>query len=440
MLCMASRTGAAHVVTTRREYKGRVYTTHLLRRSFREGGKVKNETLGNLSHLPDQVIDLIRRSLKGETFVSAAEAFDRVASLAHGHVQAVRTAMNRLGFERLIGSRPSRERDLVCAMVAARIIAPHTKLATTRWWQSTTLAEQFGVADADENDLYQAMDWLLQRQGAIERTLASRHLQPGALVLYDLSSSYFEGSTCPLPKLGHNRDGKKGKLQVNNGLLTDRRGCPVAISVFEGNMADSKTLSSQINKMRGDFCIERFVLVGDRGMISQKAIEQELPALEGLSWITALKSRQIRTLVEGGGLQLGLFDKRNLFEFTHPAYPGERLIACRNAELLKLRAHKRRSLIACADTSGCACWPTMWSGICARPGARCCSPTRIRWPNSPGIPLRPPGVQRPPNARPRPICSRTARRRTATRRCCRSSRRSCATVARPRVRAHHSIC
>jgi len=343
---MASRTGAAHVVTTRREYKGRVYTTHLLRRSFREGGKVKNETLGNLSHLPDQVIDLIRRSLKGETFVSATEAFDRVASLAHGHVQAVRTAMNRLGFERLIGSRPSRERDLVCAMVAARIIAPHTKLATTRWWQSTTLAEQFGVADADENDLYQAMDWLLQRQGAIERTLAARHLQPGALVLYDLSSSYFEGSRCPLAKLGHNRDGKKGKLQVNYGLLTDRRGCPVAVSVFEGNTADSKTLSSQINKMRGDFGIERFVLVGDRGMISQKAIEQELSALEGLSWITALKSRQIRTLVEGGGLQLGLFDERNLFEFTHPAYPGERLIACRNAELLKLRAHKRRSLIA----------------------------------------------------------------------------------------------
>jgi len=266
--------------------------------------------------------------------------------LAHGHVQAVRTAMDRLGFERLIGSRPSRERDLVCAMVAARIIAPHTKLATTRWWQSTTLAEQFGVADADENDLYQAMDWLLKRQGAIERTLAARHIQPGALVLYDLSSSYFEGTTCPLAKLGHNRDGKKGKLQVNYGLLTDRRGCPVAVSVFEGNTADSKTLASQINKVRGDFGIERFVLVGDRGMISQKAIEQELSALEGLSWITALKSRQIRTLVEGGGLQLGLFDERDLFEFTHPAYPGERLIACRNAELLKLRAHKRRSLIA----------------------------------------------------------------------------------------------
>lgn len=343
---MASRTGAAHVVTTRREYKGRVYTTHLLRRSFREGGKVKNETLGNLSHLPDQVIELIRRSLKGETFVSAAEAFDRVASLAHGHVQAVRTAMDRLGFERLIGSRPSRERDLVCAMVAARIIAPHTKLATTRWWQSTTLAEQFGVADADENDLYQAMDWLLKRQSAIERALAARHLQPGALVLYDLSSSYFEGTTCPLAKLGHNRDGKKGKLQVNYGLLTDRRGCPVAVSVFEGNTADSKTLASQINKVRSDFGIERFVLVGDRGMISQRAIEQEFSALEGLSWITALKSRQIRTLVEGGGLQLGLFDERDLFEFTHPAYPGERLIACRNAELLKLRAHKRRSLIA----------------------------------------------------------------------------------------------
>jgi transposase len=343
---MASRTGAAHVVTTRREYKGRVYTTHLLRRSFRQDGKVKNETLGNLSHLPEHVIDLIRRSLKGETFVAVAEAFARVASLQHGHVQAVRVAMNRLGFERLIGSRPTRERDLVCAMVAARVLAPDTKLATTRWWQITSLPEQFGVADADENDLYKAMDWLLERQGAIEQRLAARHLEPGALVLYDLSSSYFEGTTCPLARLGHNRDGKKGKLQVNYGLLTDRRGCPVAVSVFEGNTADSTTLVGQINKVREDFGIERFVLVGDRGMISQRAIEQDLSVHEGLSWITALKSGQIRSLVEGGGLQLGLFDERNLFEFTHPDYPGERLIACRNAELLKLRAHKRQSLIA----------------------------------------------------------------------------------------------
>ena len=208
---MASRTGAAHVVTTRREYKGRVYTTHLLRRSYRQDGKVKNETLGNLSHLPEQVIDLVRRSLKGETFVSVADAFKRVASLQHGHVQAVRTAMTRLGFDRLIGSRRTRERDLVCAMVAARVLAPHTKLATTRWWRTTTIPEEFGVVGADENDLYKAMDWLLKRQGATERKLAARHLEPGAMVLYDLSSSYFEGTTCPLARFGHNRDGKKGK-------------------------------------------------------------------------------------------------------------------------------------------------------------------------------------------------------------------------------------
>jgi transposase len=343
---MAARIGPAHVVTTRREYKGRVYTTHLLRRSFRQNGKVRNETLGNLSHLPERVIDLIRRSLKGETFVSIADTFQRVGSRVHGHVQAVRAAMAGLDFERLIASRPSRERDLVCAMVVARVLAPQTKLATTRWWQSTSIPEEFGVVDVDENDLYQAMDWLLKRQGRIERRLAARHLGPGSLVLYDLTSSYFEGTCCPLARLGHNRDGKKGKLQVNYGLLTDRRGCPIAVSVFEGNVSDSATLTGQINKVRDEFGIERFVLVGDRGMISQRAIEQQLSVLEGVAWITALKSGQIRSLVEGGDLQLGLFDERNLFEFTHPEYPGERLIACRNAELLKLRAHKRRSLIA----------------------------------------------------------------------------------------------
>lgn len=343
---MAARSGAAHVVTTKRRYKGRIYTAHLLRRSFRQDGKVRNETLGNLSHLPVRVIDLVRRSLKGETFISIADAFRRIGSRVHGHVQAVRAAMAGLDFENLIGSRPSRERDLVCAMVAARVIAPQTKHATTRWWQNSSIPEEFGVSDADENDLYNAMDWLLERQKRIERKLAQRHLRPDGLVLYDLTSSYFEGTCCPLARLGHNRDGKKGKLQVNYGLLTDRRGCPIAVSVFEGNVSDSATLIGQINKVRGAFGIERFVLVGDRGMISQRSIEWDLSPLEGVSWITALKSGQIRSLVEGGGLQLGLFDERNLFEFTHPDYPGERLIACRNAELLKLRAHKRRSLIA----------------------------------------------------------------------------------------------
>ncbi len=341
---MSQRGGAVHVVTTRRRYKGRVDATHLLRRSYREGEKVKNETLGNLSHLPEPLIEMIRRALHGETFVPIGERLQILRSKAHGHVQAVRAAMQRLGFESLIASRPSAERDRVCAMVAARVLAPHTKLATTRWWQSVTLAEEYGVEAADEDDLYAAMDWLLERQGTIERKLAARHLKGGALALYDLSSSYFEGTQCPLAKLGHNRDGKKNKLQVNYGLLTNQTGCPVAVSVYEGNTGDAKTLMPQVKKLREEFGLERVVLVGDRGMISHKAI-RELRELDGLGWITALKSGQIRTLIEGEALQLGLFDERNLMEITHPDYPRERLIACRNPELAKLRAHKREALL-----------------------------------------------------------------------------------------------
>ena len=341
---MSQRGGAVHVVTTRRRYKGRVYATHLLRRSYREGEKVKNETLGNLSHLPEPLIEVIRRALHGETFVPVGERLQIVRSKAHGHVQAVRAAMQRLGFESLIASRAAPERDRVCAMVAARVLAPHTKLATTRWWQTVTLAQEFGVEAADENELYGAMDWLLERQGAIERKLAARHLKEGSLALYDLSSSYFEGTQCPLGKIGHNRDGKKNKLQVNYGLLTNQAGCPVAVSVYEGNTGDAKTLMPQVKKLREQFGLEQVVLVGDRGMISHKAI-QELRELDGLGWITALKSGQIRTLIEGEALQLGLFDERNLMEISHPDYPRERLIACRNPELAKLRAHKREALL-----------------------------------------------------------------------------------------------
>ena len=345
---MSRRGGAVHVVTTRRRYKGRVYATHLLRRSYREDGKVKNETVGNLSHLPEPLIEVIRRALHGESFVPVGERLQIVRSKPHGHVQAVRAAMQRLGFESLIASHPSPERDRVCAMVVARVLSPHTKLATTRWWQSVTLAEEYGVEAADEDDLYAAMDWLLERQGAIERKLAARHLKERSLALYDLSSSYFEGSHCPLAKLGHDRDGKKNKLQVNYGLLTNQAGCPVAVSVYEGNTGDAKTLMPQVKKLREDFGLGQLVLVGDRGMISHKAI-QELRELEGLGWISALKSSQIRTLVEGEALQLGLFDERNLLEITHPDYPAERLIACRNPELAKLRAHKRLSLLEATE-------------------------------------------------------------------------------------------
>jgi len=263
-------------------------------------------------------------------------------------VQAVAAAMQRLGFASLLGSKPSRERELVLAMVAARIVAPHTKLATTRWWHTCTLAADFAVVDANEDDLYAAMDWLLARQDTIQKKLAARHLHEGGLVLYDLSSSYFEGTTCPLAKLGHNRDGKKGLLQVNYGLLTDARGCPVAVSVHEGNVADSATFMPEVQRLREQFGIEQLVMVGDRGMIGHATIA-ELREMNGIGWITALKNASIRTLLEQGQLQLGLFDERNLIELSSPQYPGERLVACRNPQLAKLRTIKREELLAATE-------------------------------------------------------------------------------------------
>ena len=345
---MPARTGTAHVVTTTRKYKDQVYRTHLLRRSYREGGTVKNETLGNLSHLPDSLIEIIRRSLQGETFVPLAQAFEITRSRPHGHVQAVALAMRRLGLGSVIAFKPCRERDLVLAMVASRIVGPASKLATTRAWHTTTLAEEFGVAQADEDDLYAAMDWLLARQDAIQKKLASRHLSAGGLVLYDLSSSYFEGTSCPLAKRGYSRDGRPGTLQVNYGLLTDPRGCPVAVSVHEGNTSDSRTFMPAVRKLRDDFGIERMVMVGDRGMVSQKAID-EMREMDGIGWITALKSASIRALVEQGHLQMDLFDERNLLEISSPDYPGERLLACRNEALAKLRAHKREDLLGATE-------------------------------------------------------------------------------------------
>ena len=256
--------------------------------------------------------------------------------------------MSELKMPSLLASRPCPERDLVLAMLAARVLAPNTKLATTRWWHTTTLAEDFGVTEADEADLYAAMDWLLERQGAIEKRLAKRHLGAGSLVLYDLSSSYFEGTKCPLARLGYSRDGKKGTLQVNYGVLTDRRGCPVAVSVYEGNTADPETLMPEIERLQRDFEIGEFVMVGDRGMISQKAINA-LKERPGIDWLTALKSTSIRALVGEGHVQMDLFDERNLFELNHPEYPGEHLIACRNPALAELRGHKRESLLEATE-------------------------------------------------------------------------------------------
>ena len=318
----------------------------LLREGYREDGKVKTRTLANLSMLPPEAIEAIRHVLKGEKLVPTDELFEIVegGSPAHGNVEAVMTAMRRLGFANLLCSRSSRQRDLVVAMVAARILNPQSKLATTRWWSSTTLPDMLGIGDADEDEVYTAMDWLLGHKDDIEKKLATRHLQEGGLALYDLTSSYFEGVTCAIAARGHNRDGKKGKLQVNYGLLANDQGIPVAVSVFEGNSGDPKTLLPQVETMRERFGIERFVLVGDRGMITQKQVDA-LREFEGVDWLTALRPEAIRKLVKNDSIQMGLFDERNLYELEHPDWPGERLIACRNLELAQRRKAKRASLL-----------------------------------------------------------------------------------------------
>src|SRR3989339_685479 len=307
--------------------------TVLLRESYREGAKVCKRTLANLSALSAAQVQMIRASLRGDVLQPIDQTFEITASAAHGHVQAVSMAMQRLGFATLL---------------ASRIICPTTKLATTRLWHTSTLATELGVADATEDDLYAAMDWLLAGQDRIQKKLAGRHLQEDALVLYDLSSSYFEGSHCPLAKLGYSRDGKRGTLQVNYGLLTDDRGCPVAISVHEGNTSDSTTFMPEVTRLREAFGIKRMVMVGDRGMISQKAIN-EMSKDADLAWITALRSSSIRTLVAQGAVQMGLFDERNLLEISSPDFPGERLVACRNPELAKLRMHTRNDLLAATE-------------------------------------------------------------------------------------------
>jgi len=318
----------------------------LLRESIREGERIKKRTIANLSALTLEQAETIRLVLKGEKLAPAGGGLDCLRSLPHGHVEAVRIAMRRLGFEKLIDGKASRERDLVVAMVAGRIIAPEaSKLAMTQAWADTTLAEDLGVADAHEDELYAAMDWLIERQDTIEKRLAKRHVKEGGLVLFDLTSSSFEGATCPLAKIGYSRDGKPGTLQVNYGLLTDSRGCPVAVSVFEGNTADPKTLLPQVEKVRDRFGVASLIMVGDRGMISNVQIEA-MRSLEGVDWITAVKSGAIAALVKAGELQLDLFDERNLLSFTSEDYPGERLVACRNPELARLRAAKRKDLIA----------------------------------------------------------------------------------------------
>jgi transposase len=342
---MPSRTGAVHVATTKRVYKGKTYLTHLLRRSIRKGKSVTHETLGNLSHLPDHVIDLIKRSLKGETFVPAADAVRITRSLPHGHVEAVLKMIKKLGLDDLIASDPSRRRNLVVAMIAERLIFPSSKLANTRHWHDTTLAEELDVADASEDQLYDAMDWLLERQSAIENKLARRHLSDGAMVLYDVTSSYYEGKTCPLARFGHDRDGKTGLPIIVYGALTDADGRPVAVQVYPGNTADPKTVPDQVEALTKRFGLSRVVLVGDRGMLTQTQIDV-LKKHPGLGWIAALRSGSIRRLLADGHLVKKDLQAERLAEISSPDFPEERLVACYNPLLAEQRRQKREDLLA----------------------------------------------------------------------------------------------
>ena len=325
----------------------------LLRETFRDGRTIKKRTIANLSDWPSELVEGLRTLLKGGKVTPADQETIIVRrSLPHGHVAAVLGTLRAIGLDRVLGPVGNRCRDLVIAMIVARLIAPASKLATARMLDPATaassLGDLLGLKDVDEDELYVALDWLGERQGAIEKALARKHLSEGTLVLYDVSSSYLEGRCCELARLGYNRDGKKGKLQIVYGLLCAPDGCPVAIEVFEGNTADPRTLGAQIDKVKGRFALKHVVLVGDRGMITQARLDAEIePA--GLDWITALRAPAIRTLAEGGVLQMSLFDHRDLAAITSPDYPGERLIVCCNGELARERTRKRQDLLAATE-------------------------------------------------------------------------------------------
>jgi len=329
----------------------------LLRESYREGGRVRNRTLANLSHWPAARIEALRSLLRGELSAGALpleHAFAIERSLPHGHVAAVLGTLRHLGVDRLLAAKAEPERERVLAMLVDRVLAPQSKLATARGLSTATQASTLGAAlglevGVNEDDLYAAMDWLLSRQSALEAALAKRHLSDGSLVLYDVSSTYFEGRCCPLARLGHSRDGKSDRPQIVFGLLTNAAGCPVAVEVFAGNTADPKTLATQIAKLRQRFGLQRIVLVGDRGLITDARIDQELAPVAGLDWITALRAPAIAALVAAGSLQLSLFDQRDLAEISSPEFPGERLIVCRNPLLAAERSRKRAELLAATE-------------------------------------------------------------------------------------------
>lgn len=342
-----------HVTTQRRHYTGkdgreRVYETHLLRRSWREDGKVRNETVANLSKLPAETIELIRRSLAGERFVPAA-AHARVArALPHGHAAAVHAMARKLGLPGLLGPA-CRERDLAYALIVSRVLRPASKLSTLSWWGDVTLGPDLGVAEASTDGIYAAMDWLHDRQDDIERQLARRHLREGGIAMFDLSSSWVEGSRCELAACGYSRDGKRGKAQIEYGLLTDKDGRPVAVRVFTGNTGDPKTFPDAVQAVRGTFRLKQMIMVGDRGMITSARITA-LRELDGMAWITCLRAPAIKKLMaDDGPLQLSLFDEQDLAEITSPEFPAERLIACRNPFLAAERTRKREDLLAATE-------------------------------------------------------------------------------------------
>ncbi len=326
----------------------------LIRESYREGGRPRTRTLTNITHWEPERIEALRQLLKGKLPISEEERFEIIRSLPHGHVAAVLGTVRKLGLERLLHSRRSRERDLVVTMLVARILEPASKLATARSLSKDTLTmslgECLGVEDANEDELYGALDWLLSRQSAIEKKLAKRHLQEGSLVLYDLTSTWLEGRTCALGKLGYSRDRKKGKLQVQFGLLCEREGRPIGVEVFEGNTGDPRTLGSQIRKIRESFGLSKVVFVGDRGMITEARIREELRPVDGLEWVTSLRAPQIRRLVQNGVLQPSLFDELDLAEIHHPDFPNERLIACRNPLLATERSRKRKEMLVSTES------------------------------------------------------------------------------------------
>jgi transposase len=320
----------------------------LLREGWREGKRTRKRTLANLTDWPTPKIETLRRLLRDETLVSPDDRFDTDKTLPHGHVQAILGTIRKLGLDSVIAAKPCRERDLVVAMIAERLIHPCSKLATTRRWHATTLAEELGVEDADEDELYEAMDWLLARKQRIEKKLAARHLADGAIVLYDVTSSYYEGRTCPWARHGHDRDGQKGLPIIVYGVLADNDGRPIAVEVYAGNTGDPKTVADQIHKLREEFGLSRVVLVGDRGMLTQPQIDK-LKEHPGLGWITALTSVAVRKLVDEGALQLSLFDQKNLAEITSKGYPGERLVVCLNPLLAEERRRKRRELLEATE-------------------------------------------------------------------------------------------